>query len=187
MLLLRLRVSIMTLCAVIFLSIGDKSGLTTEKAPDKKVSWCPAMFLWSRLAAGCSPASCVCSNLISPLLLKPKLLSILVIAGMKRTRWLSNLWRMPSLIMIKLRLTFQQWAENGRTLQEAGAFFVRRQMQTAATGRRGKRSVPYLPVQMGIAADFQNSTAEWTVSLKKTAICAHLCHPEQLWDSIMWF
>lgn len=118
-----------------------------RRFPDVPPCFCEADW---RQAAPLHPAS----NLISPLLLKPKLLSILVI---ERTRWLSNLWRMPSLIMIKLSEA-EVSAVGRKWLHSSGGrcfFFACRQMQTAATGRGGKRSEPHLPVQMGIAADFK--------------------------------
>lgn len=54
-------------------------------------------------------ASCVFFNLISRLLLKPKLLSVLVIASMNRLRRVSMSWWMPPLITIKVSAAGGKW------------------------------------------------------------------------------
>lgn len=126
--------------------------------PDNKVSCdvtpCFSEADW-RLAA--PPASYVFFNLISPLLLKPKLLSILVIAGMNRTRWVSNLWRMPPLIMIKLSEAEVSAVGRKWPRSSGGRCFFLRAVECKRQQQAGDEGILYniCIFRWGIGADFQ--------------------------------
>lgn len=108
-------------------------------------------------------ASCVFFNLISWLLLKPKLLSVLVIARMNRLRRVSMPWWMPPLITIKVSAAGGKWLLLYRQLRRHGRRFSGRQQQA------GHEGILYniCAFRWGsLQISRENLAAEWTVSLK---------------------